>query len=134
MTIATPTLKLKACPRCTGALALIYDMYGGFWDCTSCGFHSEADVPTEPRVRIARAVREYRATFVYAGPEDAFQGHQIRGRLLPRESSITTERFDIVCPYQNCTRRQRKMGSHAGTYTCKNRHIIYLNLVDLTWR
>ena len=113
MTTSASPLKLHGCLRCDGTIELCYDhLPGGYWRCLQCGDHSYVNVPKPPSLGVPGVVREYRVTFVYAGPEDAFQGHQIRGRLLPRESSITTEWFDITCPYQNCTRRQRKMGSH----------------------
>ena len=37
-------VKIGACPRCGGALALQEDIYGRYWDCLSCGHHIEVAV------------------------------------------------------------------------------------------
>ena len=40
-------VKLRACPRCGGALALQEDIYGRYWDCMACGHHIETGVVAE---------------------------------------------------------------------------------------
>ena len=134
MTTANPVVKLGACSRCNGTLALIYDVYGGYFSCISCGDHTEADVPVEARIARAEAMKAYHTFFEYAGPQKGFQGLRLRGRLLPRVRNYKTETFDLLCPYPGCQRHQKRHGSNARIYRCKNAHPVYLDLTEQTWR
>ncbi len=136
MTTAAPTLRLGACPRCTGPLALHRDQYGNYWSCLPCGFHSDDDVPPEVRIRRPEAMRAFQSVFDYAGSQKVFQGYRIRGRLLPAKPNETYMRFDLACPYANCSCRQlATLGRYKilELYECKNKHRIHLNVEELTW-
>lgn len=139
MTTASPTLKLRSCPRCDGALKLCYDEFGGFWDCLSCGYNGHADVPPAPQIRRAEAMAAYQSVFDYVGLVAAFQGYRLRGRLLIAKRSETVPRFDLGCPYRGCSRRQLaapKKDRRGGLwiYRCRNKHEIQIDLEELTWR
>ncbi len=127
-------LRLGACPRCQGALSASYDIYGGFWRCAQCGFHSDADVPSVPHIVRSEDMKAYHTFFEYAGPQKAFQGYRLRGRLLPRTRNHTSESFDLLCPYAGCQRHQKRGGKNARAYWCKTGHSIRLDLENLSWQ
>ncbi len=138
MTTSTAILRLRACPRClVGALTLCDDIYGRFWDCLQCGYISHADIPPRVSIRRAEEMKAYYSFFDYAGSTKAFIGYRLRGRLLPPDQNEMSARFNLGCPYVNCSRRQlaekaEQYGSKK-VYQCSNRHRIYLRLDELTW-
>lgn len=129
----TTTVRLKSCPRCTGALSVSSDIYGAYWRCAQCGFHTETDVPQPARIRRSEAMKAYHTFFEYVGPQKSFQGYRLRGRLLPRGRNINTESFDLLCPYPACHRHQKRYGANARIYRCKNAHSVNLDLTEQTW-
>lgn len=48
------TMKLKSCPRCSGAIRITSDMYGAFKQCLHCGFIK--DLPKEDMEIIQHAI------------------------------------------------------------------------------
>jgi hypothetical protein len=114
-------------------------MYGGFWRCIACGFHTEADVPPQPRIARSEQARAYYSLFDYAGPEKHWRGLRLRGRLLPSKTINEKQvRFDLGCPFGGCSRRQSAVkGQQSGTwkaYQCGKGHRIYLDLENLSWQ
>lgn len=141
MTTASPGLRLGACARCEGDLALSYDMFpSGYWRCLQCGDHDYVNVPVEARVRLAEARRAYYSVFDYRGKNDNFTGVRIRGQLLPPKPNEVIERFALSCPF-DCPRlmyctgndKHRKIGKGWHTYVCKNRHRLILNVKMQQW-
>lgn len=132
------TTALRSCPRCEQGLWPQRDMHGGYWLCVKCGYNGYTDVPPERRIERPEVARAHYSAFTYAGTGKAFMGWRIRGRLLPAKKNEMYLRFDLNCPYTNCTRRQRAMTHRQyGTkkaYRCRNDHRINLNLENLTWQ
>ena len=136
--MTTPALRLRACPRCDGALTAKYDEYGGYWNCIQCGFHSDADVPLVARIARPEAMAAHSSVFTYSGPDAAFKDRLIMGRLLPAKKTETVGRYDLACPYEDCARRQLSLKDTGGanspkSYQCKNDHRIKLDLKAFTW-
>ena len=78
-------------------------------------------------------MKAYQAFFVYNGTQKGFQGYRLRGRLLPRKHRQNTERYDILCPHPGCHLHQKRHGTNASIYRCKNSHPVFLDLVEQTW-